>query len=188
MMILMMHIKSLYCARHSTKHFTCIKPHFIITEVRYYYPHFKDKDRQGTIKTTCLRTPSPIAPGEGSPTETRNGTSHWDGWVTLHPCVREDSSVSTGVPLSWYTLDLLKHTVPGIDHAPWKEGTRWGSRSAHRAPVQLPTTGHAASSGQRVRHAPPDRLCPKAAATVTAEGRATGVTLRAGSPSHAGSY
>lgn len=50
MMILMMHIKSLYCARLSTKHFACIKPHFIIIEVRYYYPRFKDKDRQRTVK------------------------------------------------------------------------------------------------------------------------------------------
>lgn len=60
-----------------------------------------------------------------SSTEIYNGMSHQDGWVTSHSWVRRNCSISTEIPLSHYKVNLLKCTIPGMEHAPLKEG-RWG--------------------------------------------------------------
>lgn len=64
-----------------------------------------------------LRTPSPILPGLS--TGICNGTSHRVGWITPHPWVRGNYSVSTGI-LSYCKPELLKHTVSRTEHTPLK--------------------------------------------------------------------
>lgn len=47
---------------------------------------------------------------------------------TSHPWER-GNTVSTGIPLSCCKTDLLKLTMPGMEHAPLKKGRSWGSWS-----------------------------------------------------------
>lgn len=86
-----------------------------------------------------------------SSTEIYNGMSHQDGWVTSHSWVRRNCSISTEIPLSHYKVNLLKCTIPGMEHAPLKEG-RWGggpglaylvsSPSSHAWQCHLPQSTH----------------------------------------------
>lgn len=55
-----------------------------------------------------------------------NEMFHWDGWVTSHPLVRENYSATTGI-LSFYKLNLMKCTKPGVEHSLLKEGREWRS-------------------------------------------------------------
>ena len=49
---------------------------------------------------------------------------------TLHPWVKGNYSISSGIPLSCCKLDLLKHMVPEMEHTVLKEGRKWGSWSS----------------------------------------------------------
>lgn len=60
-----------------------------------------------------------------------NGTSHQDGWITSHPWVRGNYSVSTGVAWSCCKPELLKCTIPEMEHAPLEEGRSWGPSLAY---------------------------------------------------------
>ena len=91
-----------------------------------------------------------------------NETYCQDGWVTLHPWVREYYSISTGILLSCCKLDLLKGTIPVMEHTPLKERRKEGSWFGISCPVHLLMPDGAISSGQHGWCAWPGQV-PKAA-------------------------
>lgn len=77
-----------------------------------------------------LRTSSAIMPGKGG----IYWNLEWDihqAWYSNNSCfelwMRGNYSVSTRILLSCCRLEMLKHTIPGIQHAPLKGGRREGS-------------------------------------------------------------
>lgn len=61
----------------------------------------------------------------------------WGGWVTLYPWGRGTYSDSTGIPLCLWNLQLLKYTIPGMEHATLEEGTMWGPWSGITRPQSI---------------------------------------------------
>lgn len=43
----------------------------------------------------------------------------------------------TGIPLSCYKLDLLKHTIPAMEYVPSREGERMGVLVRHIPPQSI---------------------------------------------------
>ena len=86
----------------------------------------------------------------------------WTLWM------RGNYSVSTRILLSCCRLEMLKHTIPGIQHAPLKEGRRKKNKRGKKRgvlflyPVHLLMPDNAASSGEHVWYAQPGHI-PKAA-------------------------
>lgn len=63
---------------------------------------------------------------------------HQNGWVTFHPWVRGNYSISTGILLTWYKLEPLKYTLPEMKQAPLKEGGNGSSGLAYLTPHPSP--------------------------------------------------
>ena len=100
-----------------------------------------------------------ITYGEALSTRIGNAMSHPDGWVTSHPLVRESYSIFTGILLSCCKLDLLKCAVPGMEHAPLRQGRRWEPWSViSPPPVHLLMPDSAASLSQHVWYAQPGQV------------------------------
>ena len=91
-----------------------------------------------------------------------NETSHWDGWVTLHQWVKWNYSVSTGILLSCYKLDLLKCTISGTEHTPSREEQVKVLTWHILPPIHLLMSHSVAFPGQHVQYAQPGQV-PKAA-------------------------
>ena len=127
-----------------------------------------------------LRTPSPITPRESviywNLQCCKSQSSHQDGWVTLHLWMKENYSISTGIPPSYCKSDLLKHNIPGMEHAPLKERRRWKSWSAYPTPRLSPHAWQCCLPWQRVWYAQPGQI-PKAAVMLTPTYQTTSVIL-----------
>ena len=87
--------------------------------------------------------------------------SHKDGWTNLHPWVRGNYSISTGIPLFYCKLDLWKCTISGLEYLPPKEGRRWGFWPGI-SPIHPLTPDSGASPGRHECYAQPGQV-PKAA-------------------------
>lgn len=133
------------------------------------------------IKVLCCwehQTPSCL--GEALASRICNGMSHWDGWVTSHPWVRGNYSVSTGISLSCCKLDLLKCNMPEMEHASLKEGRRWGSWSGISHPQAISSCLTVMPpQGQNTRYVQPGQV-PKAEATLTSRDQNTHIYLTEG--------
>ena len=89
-------------------------------------------------------------------TEICNGMSHWDAWVTLNSCVRQNYSMPPGSHCFCYKPDLLKCIVPGMQ-CPKRE--KVGILIWHIPPaVPLLTLDSAAFPGQHVWYLQPGQI------------------------------
>lgn len=79
----------------------------------------------------------PLCLGNTLSTGICNGISHRNGCVTWPPWVRENYSNSTGIALLCWKPDLLKCSIPEMEHTPWKEGRTWGSWSGTSGPQPI---------------------------------------------------
>lgn len=97
-----------------------------------------------------LRTPSPIMPGEGVSSWNLQWDISPDGRVTSPHWVRGNYSLSIGMLLSYCKPEVLKHTLPGMEHAPLKSGECGGPGLAYLLPVHLLMPDSVVSPGQYV--------------------------------------
>lgn len=84
-----------------------------------------------------------------------------NGSVISHHWVKENYQFCTGIPLSCHKMELLKCTVPGMEHTPLKEERRWGTWSGLSHPLHLLLSDSAASPGQHTWYIQPGQV-PKA--------------------------
>lgn len=85
----------------------------------------------------CCWKQHPITPGKALSTKICKGTSHQDGELLCTPKGEGDLLHLHWVPLSCCKLKLLKPVTPGMEHALWKEGRRWGALAWHIPPLVL---------------------------------------------------
>ena len=92
-------------------------------------------------RALLLRTPRSVTPGKGIVYGDLQCALLW-GWVSyLEPLGERGPTQS---PLGdCCELDLLKCTIPGVEHTPLKEGRRWGSwpGASRPQPISLYLTG-----------------------------------------------
>lgn len=102
------------------------------------------KSRETTIALTfamdwcgmLLRIPSPSHLGKALSTGICKGISHRNVWVNLNPWITGNYSVYTGILWPYYKPDLLKYTIPDMEHTSLKGERRWVFWSSIFTPSQ----------------------------------------------------